>query len=100
MSQPKRIILIVRTDIDPEMEGEFNRWYNEEHIPLLLKVPGVLSATRGVNTGNGQKYVAVYVHENAEVQKSMAYKKVVETEWTLRVRPYLRNFMRDNYEIL
>ena len=34
------------TDVDPEHEAEFNRWYNEEHIHHLLKVPGFLSAGR------------------------------------------------------
>lgn len=100
MSEQKRIILIVRTDVTPEMEGEFNRWYNEEHIPLLLKVPGVLSATRGINTGGGQKYIAVYVHENVEVQKSTAYQKVVDTDWTKRIRPHLRNFTREIFNII
>ncbi len=39
MSSQKHIFLIVRTDVSPEMEQEFNQRYNEEHIPLLLKVP-------------------------------------------------------------
>lgn len=34
MNLPQHILLIVRTDVAPEMEEEFNRWYNEEHIPL------------------------------------------------------------------
>ena len=96
----KKILVITRADVASEMEEEYNRWYNEEHLPSLLKVRGVLSGTRGVNTGNGQKYIAVYVHENAEVQKSAAYKKAVETEWTQKIRPYIKNFTRENYEIL
>ena len=51
MNLPQHILLIVRTDVAPEMEEEFNRWYNEEHIPLLLRVPGVLWAKRAVNVG-------------------------------------------------
>lgn len=99
MNLEKHILLIVRTDVAPEMEEEFNRWYNEEHIPGLLKVPGVLRAKRGVNTGKGQKYIAVYEHENADVQKTPAYRKVVETEWTRRMRPHFRNFEREMYEL-
>ena len=41
MSSGKRIVLVVLTDVVPEMEEQFNRWYNEEHIPRLLQVPGV-----------------------------------------------------------
>ncbi len=31
MNSGKHILLIVRTDVAPEMEEEFNRWYDEEH---------------------------------------------------------------------
>jgi antibiotic biosynthesis monooxygenase (ABM) superfamily enzyme len=89
-----RIILIVQTDIAPEMEEEFNRWYEEEHIPLLLQVPGVLSARRGVSKEGSPKYVAIYEHENINVQKSPAYQKAIETEWTSRIRPHFKNFTR------
>lgn len=99
MSSEKHILLIVRTDVLPEMEEEFNRWYNEEHIPRLLKVPGVLWAKRGKNTGEGQKYIAFYEHESAEVQKSPAYRDALETDWTHKIRPYLRNFIREIYEL-
>jgi hypothetical protein len=89
-----RIILIVQTDIDPEMEEEFNRWYEEEHIPWLLRVPGVLSARRGVSQEGSPKYFSIYEHENINVQKSPAYQRAVEMEWTKRIRPHFKNFTR------
>ncbi len=100
MQSRKQILVFVRTDIAPEMEEDFNSWYEEEHIPRLLKVPGVLWAKRGINTGKGPKYVAVYEHENINVQQSQAYREAVETEWTNRIRPHMRNFVREVYEIL
>ena len=69
MVENKRILLIVQTDVAPEMEEEFNRWYDEEHIPRLLGVPGVIMAKRGLNTGNGQKYIAIYEHLNIRSSK-------------------------------
>ena len=100
MSSQRHILLIVRTDVAPEMEEEFNRFYNEEHIPLLLKVPGVLWAKRGISSGDGQKYIALYEHESADVQKTSLYKDAVETEWARRIRPYLINFKREIFELL
>jgi len=100
MKSEKHIILIVRTDVMPEMEEEFNRWYNEEHIPRLLKVPGVLSAKRGTSTADGQKYIALYEHESGDVQKTSAYREALETDWSNKIRPYLRNFTREIYELL
>jgi DNA-binding transcriptional MerR regulator len=100
MNSEKHILMIIRTDVAPEMEEEFNRWYNEEHIPLLLRVPGVLWAKRGVNIEEGQKYIAVYEHESVEVQQTPAYRNALETDWTHRIRPHLRNFKREIYGLL
>jgi len=100
MGSKKQILLIIRTDVVPEMEEEFNHWYDEEHIPRLLAVPGVIWAKRGINIGNGQKYIAIYEHENPEVQHTSAYRDALETEWTQRIRPHLRNFTREIYELL
>jgi len=100
MEGARHILLIVQTDVAPEMEEEFNRWYDEEHIPRLLKVPGVLMAKRGQNTGSGQKYIATYEHEDSEVQHTSDYKNAIETEWTRKIRPYLRNLHKSVYTIL
>jgi len=39
-------VLHVLTDCDPDRAEEFQRWYDEEHVPCLLSTPGVLSARR------------------------------------------------------
>ena len=36
----------VYVDIDAQDVQEFNEWYNKEHLPELLSVPGILSAAR------------------------------------------------------
>ena len=100
MEVEKHVIVIVRIDIKPEMEEEFNQWYDEEHIPNLLKVPGLLWAKRGINTGDGPKYVAVYEHENINVQHSDAYKEAVLTEWTQKLKPHFLKMEREVYELL
>jgi len=100
MKSKKHILLIVRIDVEPEVEEEFNRWYNEEHIPTLLKVPGVLWARRAINTGKGSKYIAVYEHENIDVQNSEAYRKAAQTEWTRKIEAHLLKREREIYELL
>ena len=95
------IIRIVRVDVDPQNEGEFNRWYNEEHEPLLRKVPGVIATYKGKNLGEkGQKYFFFYVHKNMEVQKSDLYREASATKWAKEVRPFLKNFDGRNYEVI
>ena len=33
-------------DVEPSREGLFNEVYDNEHVPLLLAVPGVISVAR------------------------------------------------------
>ena len=43
------------------VETAFNAWYDNEHVPALARVPGVLSARRFRTAVNGSpKYVALY----------------------------------------
>ena len=100
MRSKKHILLVVRIDVAPEMEEELNRWYNEEHFPNLLSVPGVLWGKRAINTGKGPKYIAVYEHENVDVRNSEAYRKAAETEWTQRMLPHFLRMEREIYELL
>ena len=39
-------LLMVFVDIDTEQDADFNKWYNEEHIPDLLSLPGFLNGAR------------------------------------------------------
>ena len=32
-------VMVVLLDVDPAGEEEFNRWYNEQHIPERLDIP-------------------------------------------------------------
>jgi len=47
-----KCLLIVSAEIDPEIEADWNRWYDEIHLPDALSCPGVLSGARYVNAGD------------------------------------------------
>lgn len=84
-------LLSVRLDIAAEVEDEFNRWYNEEHLPQLASVPGVTCARRYRSvSGTGTKYLALYELENEQVRNTEAWSKAANTEWTLKLRPHLK----------
>ena len=38
-----RGLFMVYVDVPAPLEDEFNRWYNEEHLPERLAIPGVLT---------------------------------------------------------
>jgi hypothetical protein len=94
-------------DVDPEKEALFNEVYDTEHVPELMKVPGLLAVTRttlvplkmsiggelkSIVAEGEPKYSATYELESAEVLTSDAWAKAVEKgRWPAQVRPYTRN---------
>ena len=93
---------MVYVDVPAEHEDEFNRWYDEEHIPERLSIPGVLNAARYVAVRGGPKYLACYEIETAETWYSDGWQYHLNnpTEWSQRMSPgviginYVRNLYR------
>lgn len=75
------------TDVHPQYEEEFNAWYDTEHLPDVLAVPGVLSAARYVACKGAPKYLAVYELSNSDVATSSAFQKIRQelTPWGRRM---------------
>jgi hypothetical protein len=102
-----RYVFIASMDVAPEKEALFNEVYDQEHVPNLLKVPGVRSVTRlktepaSLNIGGERKpltgegapvYTAIYEIDGPEVLTSAAWAEAVELgRWPKEVRPYTRN---------
>ena len=99
-----RGMLMVFTDVAPEVEEEFNRWYNEEHLPERLSIPGVLSAARYEAHQGGPKYLACYELDRAETFHSDAWRHQHEnpTEWSQRMSPSVvgQNYIRNLYRLI
>src|SRR5262249_5258663 len=73
MAQKGRGIFLVYVDIDAEHDKEFNDWYNTEHLPELLSVPGILAAARYQAVTGGPKYLAFYELDNVAVMHTPAF---------------------------
>jgi hypothetical protein len=84
-------VLTVRLNIPAEKEQDFNEWYNVDHVPALVGVPGVSCARRYVAVEGDPKYLAVYEMNDARVPKSPEWDKARNSEWTLRIRPHLKD---------
>jgi hypothetical protein len=90
-------LLLNAMNVAPEVEDDFNAWYDEEHLPALAAVPGTLAARRyrSVEAGGGShKYVAIYHLESPDVTRTGAWQAAVETPWTHRVLPHFRDRLR------
>ena len=83
-----RYLLFAFSDCrDPEREDEFNDWYSNTHLPDMLEVPGMISATRWMSAenmeGEKRKYLALYELEADSVDDFNA--KVRERGmWTMK----------------
>ena len=99
-------IFIASMDVDPDKEDLFNEVYDLEHIPIILKVPGVHGAARytaesfEVEIGGerkriepaGPRYSAIYEIDGPEVLLSPEWVAATEEgRWPSEVRPYTRN---------
>ena len=62
-------LFVVRATIRKEHESAFNTWYNEEHLPQVLRYNGAISGRRYRQLGGGDKYdyMAVYEFASEEV---------------------------------
>ncbi len=107
MASKAKYVFTASMDVDPDKEALFNEVYDTEHVPMLLKVPGVVSIKRAVSVPlamyiGGEKktivaegeprYSAIYELESPDVLTSEAWGKAVEEgRWPKQVRPYTRN---------
>ncbi len=102
-----KYLLFVSMDIDAKKESLFNEVYDQEHIPFLSTVPGVISVTRvktvdlSMNIGGKTldighdeepQYTAIYEIAEPHVLTSEAWDSAVEKgRWSTEVRPFTKN---------
>jgi hypothetical protein len=102
-----RYLFSAAMDVEPGKEALFNEVYDTEHVPLLSKVPGVISIARfktreltmilggerrTIVVENEPRYGALYELESPAVLTSEAWAKGVDAgRWPAEVRPYTKN---------
>jgi hypothetical protein len=81
-------ILVAAMDFTNVAEDEFHDWYDTEHVPERLAVPGFLNAERWIGSGNPKQSLAIYDLDNVGVLHSAPYLAVGGANgspWTKRV---------------
>ena len=69
------VINVVATQCKPEDEEKFNKWYNEVHIPMLMKFKGISEVTRyklPKDSDEYPKYLTIYKFDNQDAFKAFA----------------------------
>jgi hypothetical protein len=74
----KKYTFVVLTNATEGKEAEFNRWYNEQHIPDVLNVPGFVCAqrfrladTQAGKPDQSHKYLALYEIETDDLEATL-----------------------------
>jgi hypothetical protein len=109
-----RYLFVVSMDVDPDKEALFNEVYDTEHVPNLLKVPGVHAAARMESepfvmsiggeenrvAQDGAYYSALYEIDGPHVLVSQEWAKASEAgRWPGEVRPFTRNRRHALYKL-
>ena len=83
----------VMMDVEPHRETLFNDLYDNEHLPLLLKLPGSVNAVRYRTTAAGQpRYLCAYEVERTDLPMSKLWNDTSDIgRWKPEVRPYTYN---------
>ena len=89
-----KLIMEVRVDIDPEMEDEFNEWYNNVHVPGIVNCPGFISGRRYRSVRGEPSYMALYEIESVDALKSDEFKE--ESGW-YQFESHIKNFSWNLY---
>ncbi len=87
MSDKPRGLLLVMMDVDPAHDGDFNRWYDLDHVPERLGCPGFVSARRFEAVEGEPKYLALYELESLDALETPTYLRHLAepTEWTTAI---------------
>ena len=94
--QSGAFIYLVQMDIPAEHEAAFNRVYDDEHVPEILRVPGVRACRRYLlettNKAGMARYLALYELESADIVNSPAWLAASEKgDWAPNIRPHTTN---------
>ncbi|HEU4379363.1 MAG TPA: DUF4286 family protein [Hyphomicrobiaceae bacterium] len=84
------VIFVVRANVNKDKEAAFNKWYNEEHVPQLLRYNGAVSARRYKKILGDEKYEYMAVYEFANEAVFAGFQK--SDDLNQLIRDYNANF--------
>jgi hypothetical protein len=89
--------LIAAMDFSTVDAGEFNDWYDTEHLPERQRVPGFLTAQRWIGADNPRQSVATYDLADLGVLRGPAYRAIGGenlSPWSKRITAKVQRLLR------
>ena len=104
-----RFVLVVGHEVPRGRMREFNAWYNTEHIPTLLRVPGVLAIRRFVMaekefppmTARGgvlSRFLTIWDVADKQAFETEAFRNAAASPWSRWVRSWYERKICALYE--
>lgn len=87
-------LYIVHTDLPDHIVDEYNEWYDKEHLPRLVTVPGVIRARRYTATSGNPRYLTAYELTDPGAFESPEGLLARKTPWTAKMRSLFHNTRR------
>ena len=88
-------LYLVHTDIPDHVVDEYNEWYDQEHLPRLVTVPGVVRARRYMAVSGNPRYMTAYELTDKDAFESPAGLQARKTPWTEKMRSLFYNTRRN-----
>ncbi|MCK9508918.1 MAG: hypothetical protein M0Q54_10820 [Pigmentiphaga sp.] len=89
---------IVQADIPDAIAPEYNAWYDEEHLPRLVSVPGIRCARRYLASDGSPRYLTAYDLETVDAFETPEALQARKTPWTEKMRSVFLNSRRTMLE--
>lgn len=77
-------------EVNGEFDEEYNRWMQEEHVPMVSKIPGWRRTRQFVTSSilggkEGKEYLNIHEYAPQNDASGAAFKASTSTEWTKKI---------------
>ena len=84
--EPPPVVLAVSMSVQPGMDADLAAWYADEHIPMLLAVPGWRRVRRfRLIAGTAPAYLALHELTTMAALEEPGFRAAVTTPWRNRI---------------
>ena len=84
--EPPPVVLAVSMSVQPGMDADLAAWYADEHIPMLLAVPGWRRVRRfRLIAGTAPAYLALHALTTMAALEEPGFRAAVTTPWRNRI---------------
>ena len=95
-------ILYVQTHVDPAQADAYHAWYNDEHLPEICNLEGIVSARRFEPIDEDGSFTAIYEIDADSVEATkerlfafMGSGKMSTPAGMAEGKPFVMSFMRE-----